>query len=1121
MYLAYTFEEIMDYHPDNRDVYSEIKEKLSNLVPFVGAGLTRFAYHSWKDALKELASKITNRNDSRQVKKLIRDGRYMDAAQQLENLRTPSNLARDIANLFSSDHLSNKMSELPKEAVSLLPLMFHGLVLTTNFDETLETVYREYGQPFQTVSHPGHPVLEQFIRNQNHCGLFKMHGTVTGNLIEYENIVFTSAQYDRHYRKGSPLIHDLKACFGKRLMFFLGCSLEEDRTMDILQYAIIKGVNHYAIIGCNKSKKDEKIRKLGEKYIRVILYEQGRHEAVRVILEHLLEETRPDIYQKIHPVGALKSSSSSSRFSYDAGIVPLSGRKKELEKLNKFLQAPDILFQWWAITGPSGCGKSRLTYEFQNQLPIGWNSYYLRPSDYANLNGISSSLTHKTLLIADDVQEHARELGEWMESLNEQRRSLPIRLLLVEREPGKSPDDSVWTDQSEYSDYHNLLANIENIIQKIFLNTDDMQEYTMEPGKLIDSLTEQLRSLSIQLLPSKMSADKGPEDFAWTNQLYSNVHNEIKLKESCYQKTFLSLPPLSDQDLLTIMEDYAIALQVDKTKKGKVLDDKSKQMLLQKLKTIDPSLCRPLYAMFLTDAYIDSNDIEQWKRTDILNNVISRETKRIEFSIRNVMQTKLTDSKLYNACVYLQCAATALQGISVENLPELFPYIWKIIEDKSEYFESPWDFLYQIGLTVNDNIPALRPDLVGEYFVYDWLFHNQEKKHDKTCQNFIFAIWNFPRPAFIFFERLIEDFNHLLNAIPKTWDIFFTDSILSLKNASLYYSKYVLNATYYCNDGVQCEKLVSLLEKIFTRYPHNPEIATAFAGGLFNLSNKQDVQYAERTVGNLEIFYTKHTDITGIASELAKSLFNLSNRQDRLDAERTIERLEKLSAGHPDAIEITILYAKGLFNLSNDQDEPCAKKTIERLKKLYDEHLDVSDIAVEFAKGLYNLSRRQNERDMENNIKRLERLYSENLDVTEMAILLANGLFNLSIKQTEQDVENTMRYLEKLSNKHPNVTQITAVYVGILFNLIVEQNEQNTETNVNRLKKLSSEQLYMFKIIAEYVKCHLNLNINQDEQGAERIKSRLDELSSKHPDVTKIADVLTKKLIINYQLMPK
>lgn len=728
MYLAYSFEEIMAYHPDNKDVYSEIKENLSNLVPFVGAGLTQFAYPSWNQALTELADKITNKTDSKQVKKLIRDGNYMDAAQQLENLRTPSNLARDIAHLFSSDHLADKMSMVPKEAISLLPWLFQGLVLTTNFDETLETVYRECEHPFQTVSHPGHPILEQFIKNQNHCGLFKMHGTVAGNLIEYENIVFTSEQYDRHYGKDSTLIRDLKSCFEKRLMFFLGCSLEKDRTMDIIQDAIIQGVNHYAIIECKKSERDEKARKLGEKYIRVILYEQGRHEAVRIILEHLLEETNPELYQMIRPVGTLKPHNPSDRFSYNAGIVPLSGRKKELLELKSFLRNPSKHFQWWAITGPSGCGKSRIAYEFQNQLPPGWLARYLKQSDYKNLHGMTSNITHKTLIIAEDVQEHARELGEWMEALNEQPHSLPIRFLLVEREHGRSSEESAWNNQLENNDYNNLPAIIENLTQKILLNTDYMQEHAMESGKWIDSLNEQLRGLSIQLLPAEMAAYKVPEEPAWMNQLYSNVHDEIKLKEACYRQKFLSLAPLSDQDLVSIMENYALALQGDKEKSGMVLGNKTSQMLLQKLKAIDPSLCRPLYAMFLTDVYIESNDIEQWNRTDILNYVISREKKRMQFTIKNVMQTDLLDQKLYNACVYLQCAATALQGVSVEKLPELFPDIWKIIEDKSDYFESPEDFLYQIGLTVNDKLPALHPDIVGEYFVFDWLFEKRKKQ---------------------------------------------------------------------------------------------------------------------------------------------------------------------------------------------------------------------------------------------------------------------------------------------------------------------------------------------------------------------------------------------------------
>lgn len=1121
MCLAYSFEEIMAYHPDNKYVYREIKENLPNLVPFVGAGLTQFAYPSWKQALIELAGKITNRNYFRQVENLIKNGYYMGAAQRLEDLRTPSNLARDIANLFSSDHLTDKMSIISKQAVYMLPWLFHGLVLTTNFDETLETVYGECDCLFETVSHPGHPVLEQFIRNPKHHGLFKMHGTVIGNLIEYENIVFTSAQYDRHYGKDSPLIHDLKACFGKRIMFFLGCSLEKDRTMDILHDSIIQGVNHYAVIGCQESEKDEKVRRLGEKNIRVILYKQGRHEAVRVILEHLLEETNPDLYRKINPIAAMKPGSFLEQFSPDAGIVPLSGRKKEMGELNSFLRTSGGLFQWWAIVGPGGCGKSRLAYEFQNQLPPGWIVHKLKRNDYKNLNGVTERLTQKTLLIADYVQEHARELGEWMESLNEneQLRSQPIRLLLVERDTDRGLED--------------FLCPV----------VDYVQEHAAEIVKRMESFSEK----PIQLLPAAREADREPEDSAWTKQLYSNVRNEMKLKEACYRESFLKLSPLSDENLMDIMENYARILQWDKKKSGRVLEDKTRQILLQKLKMIDPYLCRPLYAMFLTVAYIEYKDIEQWKRNDMLNYVIGGEGKRIKFSIKNVM-CKDTVDKIYNACIYLKCAATALQGIPVENLQKLFPDIWKIIKDKSKDFESPEDFLYQTGLTFKDKLTALRPDVVGEYFVCRWLF----KQNEKTIHDFVAAIWKEPVPAIIFFDRLICNFGHLLNENPERWDRLYSDRILLPENALKYYPQHVLNATYYCNSAVQCEKLVYLLEIFANKYPDDSKIAFAFAGGLFNLSNKQDRRYAESTIGRLEKFSADNPDVIEIAVELAKALFNLSNKQDVLSAEGSIARLEKICAGYPDVTEIVILFAKGLFNLSCEQDGQDEERNITRLEKLCARYPNVTEIAAEFAKGLYNHSIKQDERGAERSIvyleklcaahpgvieivvhfakalvnlsnkqdmqgagqtvRRLEKLCTEHPDMAELEILFAKGLYNLSIRQDTQGVKRTAECLKELYIKHPD-TEIAAVFAGVMVNLSSKQDEQGAERIARCLKKLYAEHSNT-EIAVKFAKVLFNLSIRQDRQGVERTAECLEKLWAEHPDVIEIA-VLFAKMLVN------
>ncbi len=149
--FAYSFEEIMAYHPDNITVYEEIKRNISVLCPFIGAGLTQFAYYSWADALRQLVQKITEKGRAEQILSLINARHYLEAAQLLEELRSPLNLSHDIVYLFSSKRLEENKGKLPDEAIYLLPLLFQGLVLTTNFDTALETIFQMHGTPFQSV----------------------------------------------------------------------------------------------------------------------------------------------------------------------------------------------------------------------------------------------------------------------------------------------------------------------------------------------------------------------------------------------------------------------------------------------------------------------------------------------------------------------------------------------------------------------------------------------------------------------------------------------------------------------------------------------------------------------------------------------------------------------------------------------------------------------------------------------------------------------------------------------------------------------------------------------------------------------------------------------------------
>ena len=921
--MAYSFDEIMAYHPDNADVYQEIKQFLPRLVPFIGAGLTQFAYCSWPKALETLSNKLTNSTNAQRVADFINSKHYLEAAQLLEDFRTPANLARDLAGIFSADKLEQKREQLPKEPISLLPYLFPDLVLTTNFDETLETVYREDGHPFQTVFLPGHQeLLRQLMRQGGVRGLFKLHGTVTGGLIEYEKIVFTQTQYDRHYGKESPLTRELKDCFKNRMMLFLGCSLESDRTMELLQEVIQPGDSYYTVISCEPSERDEKVKQLGEKHIRAILYEKNRHEAVRVILEHLLEETDPEAYNAlpVH-IGALKSIDLSERFSYKAEIVPFAGRVNELQALHTFLGDAHIAFRWWAITGPGGSGKSRLAYEFQKQLPPDWEVRYLGSGDYADLSSLTAKLTQKTLLIADYVQENAKAIGKWMEQISERNRSLPMRVLLVERESGTNEADS-----------------------------------------------------------------------GWAKQLYTDVHHEQKLKSTCYQGNFLVLRPLHDDDLLDIIENYAIALKQSGVYVDYVLSGTTKRQLLQKLKSIDPVLCRPLYALFLTDAYVMGQNPEQWNRNDILDYVTMREQKRLSFNIRHTLGK--TDEKLYTACLYLYSMATVLQDASLEELQMLCPDTWDIIQRKVDSFASPEDMLEQTGLVMKGTVFALRPDLIGEYFVYTWLLC-----HSTEAQRFLYAAWQRPVSTAVFFDRMFHDYSNLLNENVKHWELVLSGDIPTAEDTAWLYAMLLVNATYHCGITEESKRQVKRLEELASSYPKNLDIAIKFAKGLVNLSNKQDEHGAQDTIERLESLVAKHPDVPDIAIRLAKGLVNLSNKQDEHGAQDTIERLESLVAKHPDVPDVAIEFAKGLVNLSNKQDEHGAQDTIERLESLVAKHPDVPDVAIELAKGLVNLSSKQDEQGTQDTIERLESLTAKHPDIPDIVTASTNGLAILGHKQ--------------------------------------------------------------------------------------------------------------------------
>ena len=238
-----SFDDVMSFYPKhNRAIYDQIlsAQRGCSLVPFVGAGLSVFCgYKLWGTVLSELAEFIPTDDDQQKALMQISNFEYEKAAQTI--LDAYPLMLDQLPTIVNPD----KVHSCPQEAFRssaayALPYLFpKGLVITTNFDRVLETIYLErFNKPIQVVTPKEQDRLAQLRQNQA-LGLFKLHGDIGSDTVSIDDLVFTSEQYQCKYRDNSPLVQELTRWFENRRLLFLGCSLNVDRTMDILKQVAI------------------------------------------------------------------------------------------------------------------------------------------------------------------------------------------------------------------------------------------------------------------------------------------------------------------------------------------------------------------------------------------------------------------------------------------------------------------------------------------------------------------------------------------------------------------------------------------------------------------------------------------------------------------------------------------------------------------------------------------------------------------------------------------------------------------------------------------------------------------------------------------------------------------
>ena len=256
------------------------------IVPFVGAGLSKpMNMPLWGEALKTLYRRLPNLNDPH-CTTLIDSGRYLEAAQILAD--------HDAVLTNNFIHTTYRVQSIAGPVV-LLPRIAHGCIVTTNFDDAIEEVYKRSHVAFDGYMHgtQHHNFFTRLVRGER--SILKLHGDVDDS----QTYILTKTQYTQAYGESlefqKPLPKALRQIFISNSLLFLGCSLEKDRTLDLFrrvkdqsEYEI---PNHYALIPAPDSPavKQQKESDLLALNIQPIWYPDSKHEFVEKLLRLVID----------------------------------------------------------------------------------------------------------------------------------------------------------------------------------------------------------------------------------------------------------------------------------------------------------------------------------------------------------------------------------------------------------------------------------------------------------------------------------------------------------------------------------------------------------------------------------------------------------------------------------------------------------------------------------------------------------------------------------------------------------------------------------------------------------------------------------------------------------------
>lgn len=586
-----TFQELMDcyymgQYDNNQIVYNRLLEmvKRHNITPVIGAGISSWAYPLWG---RMLEGRLEEYGLQEEAGQLFKDGQYEKVASLLEKWLTPNGLIQLMEEIFDPAEMEKKANQCP-DYLNLLPDLFTGPILTTNFDRGIERIYlKSQKRPPDMVIPTDEFQKEKIsssIHDQDHL-LIKMHGDIG----DPGHIVLTKESYDATYGndpdhpdEDRPMPKILKTVLGRNPLLFLGCSLKTDRTSAVIRSCIkkerIKEGCHFAFLELPKeteNKEDfrypylkdnngqpkktfsERQRQLKENLnIRIIWYPYGKHEeAFRALFtklhEDMLKEASSSVHRLIEKLPHLRSD--------------VLGRKDQLAEIDEVFQKGErILF----LEGIGGIGKSELAkkYAVEHRKEYSNIVFMTYPSSLQEMVCDASALEITNLAQApkEKDRDFFRRKLKVLRELTDEKTLLIVDNFDVDDDANleeflEGSCRFIFTTRFAHPGYRKIevkaIENIETLLEifKTYYGGDiagKEQKYLLEIFEYVDRHTYAIELIAKQMAASNLGA-KSMLEFLKRGELAAPETVEGR---GCRKSTFDHISALFDMSALSAEE---------------------------------------------------------------------------------------------------------------------------------------------------------------------------------------------------------------------------------------------------------------------------------------------------------------------------------------------------------------------------------------------------------------------------------------------------------------------------------------------------------------------------------------------------------------------------------------